>query len=94
LIVIGVCKLELYLAENGSLKEKRRIIKSIKDRVRKKFNVSIAEIDYLDAWQRAVLGIVSVSNDQRVVQAILSQVVNLVEGIRGTQIIDYQTEIL
>ncbi len=93
-MVIGVCKVDLYLPENGSLKEKRRIIKSIKDRVRTKFNVSIAEVDYLNAWQRAVLGIVSVSNDQRIVEATLAKVVNLVEETRGTQIIDYQTEIL
>lgn len=92
-MVIGACRIELHLPENGSLKGKRKIIKSIKDRVRTKFNVSIAEVDYLDAHQHAMLGVACVSNDRRVVDAVLSEVVNLVERIRELQIIDYQTEI-
>jgi uncharacterized protein YlxP (DUF503 family) len=55
-MIIGVLTLELHLPESNSLKSKRIIIKSLKDRIKNKFNVSIAEIDGNDLWQRCVLG--------------------------------------
>ena len=79
---IGACTLHLRLLESHSLKEKRRVVKSIEDRVRNKFNVSIAEIDGLDKWQWATLGVACVSNDVRFANSILSNVVNFVSGIR------------
>lgn len=90
---IGICTLHLRLLEAHSLKEKRRVIKSIKDRVRGKFNVSIAEIDELDRWQWATLGVVCVSNDARFTNSMLSNVVNFVLGIHAAELIDYEIEI-
>ena len=90
---IGVCTLHLRLLENHSLKGKRRAIKSIKDRVRSKFNVSIAEIDGLDKWQWATLGVVCVSNDNRFANSVLSKIVDFVDGIRAVELVDYEIEI-
>ncbi len=76
----GTATLELYIAESNSLKDKRRVIKSLKDRIRQKFNVSIAEIDYQDRWRRASLGIAAVSNCKGQVDKILDSVVDYIDG--------------
>ena len=90
---VGVCTLHLRLASSHSLKEKRRIIKSIKDRVKNKFNVSIAEVDALDNWQWAVIGVACVSNDSGFANSVLSNVVGFVENIRMADLVDYEIEI-
>ena len=90
---VGICTLYLRLLEGRSLKEKRRVVKSIKDRIRAKFNVSVAEIDELDKWQRATLGVASVSNDSRFTNSVLSSVVNFVDGINTVELVDYEIEI-
>lgn len=90
---IGICTLHLRLLANHSLKEKRRIVKSIKDRVRSKFNVSIAEIGGLDKWQWATLGVACVSNDARFADSVLSKVVDFVSGMRLAELVDYEIEI-
>ena len=90
---IGICTLHLRLLESGSLKEKRRAVKSIEDRVRNKFNVSIAEIDGLDKWQWATLGVACVSNDARFVNSMLSSIVDFINGMRLAELVDYEIEI-
>jgi len=90
---IGVCTLHLRLPENRSLKEKRRVIKSIKDKVRNKFNVSIAEIDGLDKWQWATLGVACVSNNNRFVNSVLSNVVDFISEMHLAELLDYEIEI-
>ena len=60
---IGVLTLELQLSEAHSLKDKRHTVKGLKDRLRGKFNVAVAEIDYQDLWQRALISAVTVSGD-------------------------------
>lgn len=83
----------MRLLESDSLKDKRRVVKSIKDRVRNKFNVSIAEIDALDKWQWATLGVACVSNDSRFANSVLSNVVNLIEEVDLVELMDYEIEI-
>jgi hypothetical protein len=90
---VGICTLHFRIISSHSLKEKRRIIKSIKDRVRSKFNVSIAEVDALDSWQWAVIGIACVSNDSGFANSVLSNVVSFVEDMRMAELIDYNIEI-
>ena len=90
---VGTCTFHLRLFEGRSLKEKRRIIKSIKDRIRAKFNVSIAEIGELDKWQLATLGIACVSNDARFVNSVLSNVVDFINGVHQVELVDYEIEI-
>lgn len=93
-VAVGVCIVELYLGEAASLKDKRRVLKSILDRVRARFNVSIAEVDQQDLWQRATVAFVSVSNEQSHAYQVLNAVVKFLENQNHAQIISYQTEII
>jgi len=93
-MVIGACKVVLRIPESQSLKGKRYIIRKIKDRVRNKFNVSIAEVDNQDLWQVTSIGFATVSNDRRIVQSTLDQVVNMVEDMGIGELLDYTIEIL
>jgi len=92
---VGVCKVRLRLAENLSLKGKRRVLKSITTRVGSKFNVSVAEVDDHNLWQLATLGICCVSNNKRHTNEVLSKVVDfIVNGRFDVEILDYEIEIL
>jgi len=92
---VGVCKVRLRLAENLSLKGKRRVLKSITTRVGSKFNVSVAEVDDHNLWQLATLGICCVSNNKRHTNEVLSKVVDfIVNGRFEIEILDYEIEIL
>ena len=79
---VGVARVALQLAENGSLKGKRMVVKSIAQRVRNRFNVAIAEVDTQDAWHVATLGIVCISDDRRHVNEMLDKVLDFVESER------------
>ncbi|MDE0317181.1 MAG: DUF503 domain-containing protein [Candidatus Poribacteria bacterium] len=89
---IGVCKIKLYLPESQSLKEKRRVIKSIIARLKNRFNVAIAEIEAQDIHQSAVLGAVTVANEVKFVDKILAQCVKFIEENSSVVLIDYETE--
>jgi len=92
---IGVCRIELRLPENLSLKGKRRVVKSITTRVRSKFNVSVAEVDRQNLWQLATLGICCVSNDKRYINEVLSKVVDFITNGRfEVEMLNYEIEIL
>jgi hypothetical protein len=92
-MVVGTCIIELHLPENHSLKGKRQIVKSIKDRVRNKFNVSVAEIAHQRLWQRASLGIAYVCNNHQKVDQTLNRIINFVENQNLAIITDYDVEI-
>ncbi len=92
---VGICRVKLRLPENGSLKGKRSVIKSVTAQVRNKFNVSVAEVDDNDAWQLATIGISCVSNDQRYTNEVLSKVVAFIANSRfDAEMLDYEIEIL
>jgi len=88
---VGAVTIELFLPESHSLKEKRKILNSILGKVRFKFNVSIAEIDHQDLWQRSVIGIACVSESSHQVKIILQRVRAFVEGLNKAEIIDERT---
>ena len=71
---IGVVTFELRLEDSHSLKDKRHFVKSLKDRLRAKFNVAVAEIDYQDLWQRGLVACVTVSPDQAHAEVVLQAV--------------------
>jgi uncharacterized protein len=79
-VTVGIARLTLFIGGSHSLKDKRMVLRRVKDLVRQKFNVSIAEVGEGDLWQRAVLGIASVGNDARFVAAALDEVVAFVRG--------------
>ena len=92
---VGVCKINLRLPENLSLKGKRQVLKSITTRVVNRFNVSVAEVDNQDLWQLATLGVCCVSNSKRHTNEVLSKVVDFIAGNRfEIEILDYEIEIL
>ncbi|HUV43686.1 MAG: DUF503 domain-containing protein [Dehalococcoidia bacterium] len=92
---VGVCRINLRLPENESLKGKRRILKSIVSRVGNKFNVAIAEVDNGDMWQLATIGICCVSNDRRHANEVMSRVVDFIINSRpDAEILDYEIEII
>ena len=75
-MVVGVCTVELMVFDSDSLKDKRRVVRSAIQRMRRRFNVSAAEVDSLDAWNVATLAVVCVSNDAAHAQAVLNKVVD------------------
>jgi uncharacterized protein YlxP (DUF503 family) len=92
---VGICHISLRIPENGSLKDKRRVIKSITSRAANKFNISIAEIDDNDFWQVATLGISCISNDKRHANEVLSKVVKFISDPRfDVEVLDYSIEII
>jgi uncharacterized protein YlxP (DUF503 family) len=79
-VTVGIARLTLFIGGSHSLKDKRMVLRRVKDLVREKFNVSIAEVGANDLWQRAVLGIAAVGNERRFVEAALDEVVGFVRG--------------
>ena len=92
-VVIGVLRLTLFLSESGSLKGKRRILKSIKDRLRSQFNVSVAEVDYQDKWQKAELAIALAATDRVYADKVLQTILGKVESWRLAEVIEVDMEI-
>ena len=80
-MVVGVLRLELLLPENHSLKGKRSVLRAIKARVQNKFNVSVAECEDQDLWQRATLGVSQVGAERDHVESCLRGVVRFIEGL-------------
>ena len=93
-MTVGSCKIELRIPDSQSLKAKRRVVKSLKDRVQARFNVGVAEVDHLDDWQRATLAVAAVSKDARVVDETLSKVVNWIEANGDALVVDYEIELV
>ena len=91
-IHILLITLELHIPYAQSLKEKRKHIKSLRDRLRAKFNASVAEIDSLDDWQRSVIGITMISNDRRYLESQYSAVEMLVMEYRDVQLVQMNRE--
>jgi uncharacterized protein YlxP (DUF503 family) len=91
---VGVLQLELSIADAMSLKDKRRVILSLKDRIAHGHNVSIAEVGALDEHRRSILGVAMVSNDARYVAGALSKLVDFVRAVPQVSLMDYQIEML
>ncbi len=91
-MVIGVCRVELHLPDRHSLKEKRYVVKSLKDRIRRTFNVSIAEVGDQDVWQRAVMAAACVGTDRAYVNGVLDQLLRAVEREDGVEIVRSELE--
>ncbi len=81
-MTVGVCRVTLRLPENGSLKGKRQVVKSLTTRVRNKFNVAVAEVGELDRWQIATIGVSCVSNDARHAEEMLKRVIGFIQHTR------------
>jgi uncharacterized protein YlxP (DUF503 family) len=91
-MVVGTLNVRLALRAAHSLKDKRHVIKGLKERLRNKFNVSVAEVDLQDEWQRAVLGVAMVGTDTRYVNSVLSTLVDHLRFVPGAELVDYELE--
>ena len=90
---LGLLQMDLSLPGVRSLKEKRRILLSLKDRIRDKFNASVSEVDMNDVHKRAVLAVASVANDSAYINGLLDKVLGLVRSEHRASLIDYTIEI-
>lgn len=93
-MVVGVAKLSLRLPGNQSLKGKRKVVKSICQRLRQRFNLAVAETAAQDKWQAAELGIVAVGNEVRFIESKLDKAINFIEDIQLAEIVDVQRELI
>ncbi len=87
-MLVSTLKVDLLLRESRSLKDRRRVLNSLKGRIRSKFNVSIADVGGQDSWHRAVLGVAVVSNDGRFANEMLSKVLRLIESEPRVEVVE------
>lgn len=93
-MVVGILKMEFMLFDNRSLKGKRKVVKSMVDRVKARFNVAIAETGANDKWQKIELGISAIGNDRRHIDASLNRVLQFLESLYLAQMVNSDLEIL
>ena len=84
---VGVCRITLHLSDNRSLKGKRRVVRSVCDRLRHRFHVGVAEVGGQELWQRAVIGVVTVSGDAKVARRVLERAAEYAEGIAAEAVV-------
>jgi uncharacterized protein YlxP (DUF503 family) len=92
-MVIGTLRVKLAVFESASLKDKRRVVKSLKDRLQSRFNASVAEVGSLDHRQQAELGLAVVGNEGRFVESCLDKIVDYVRLDRSASLVDYEVEL-
>lgn len=94
-MVVGILMIDLIIPYQETIKERRNIIRSLKDMIRKKFNVSVSEVtDTEEVNSRAQLAVAAVSNDSSYLQSVLENVYNLVDSFHGDKIVSYKTELI
>ena len=91
---IGFLTVELHIADAQSLKEKRRVLLSLKERIKSHYNVSAAEIGELDKWQLAYLGICMIANEKAHVDECLQKILNFMTGVNGVEVVRHSVEFL
>ncbi|HYB61215.1 MAG TPA: DUF503 domain-containing protein [Methylomirabilota bacterium] len=91
---VGLLTLEIQIQDAHSLKDKRQVLRSLKDRLRGRFNVAIAELDGQDSWQRATIGIVSVSSNAAHLEQSLRNVFEESERMLGRDLVGHELELL
>jgi uncharacterized protein YlxP (DUF503 family) len=92
-MIVGSLRVRLLLRESRTLKDKRQVVLSIKDRLRSRLNVAIAEVDALDHRQLAVLGVATVANEAGPVRAILQQVVDALRCHPVAELLDHEMDV-
>ncbi|HRK31540.1 MAG TPA: DUF503 domain-containing protein [Tepidisphaeraceae bacterium] len=93
-MTVGILQIEITIAEADSLKDKRRVVLSLKDRIRNSHNVSVAEVGALDEHRRSIIGVAMVSNDKKYVEGGLSKIVDMVKAVPSASLADFQIEFL
>ncbi len=91
-MIVGICVIELYIPHIHSLKEKRKVLLGVKNRIKNRFNIAIAEVAEQDKWQKAVLGIATVANDKRFVNQVLDKVIGFISSTPEIEVIHTRIE--
>jgi len=90
---VGIVRIELHIPGASSLKGKRSVVRSVKERIRQRCHAAVAEVDHQDLWQRATLGAAVVSGESRQVGEMLQAIRDLVHATPGAELIDWQEQI-
>ena len=91
-MAIGLVTLEIHIADAHSLKDKRQVLRSLKDRLREHFNVAVAELDHQDLWQRSVVGVVGISGEDAHLSETMAAVLEESEQVLGRSLISHEIE--
>jgi len=91
---VGLLVLELHIPDARSLKDKRQVLRSLKDRLRRKFNVAVSELEYQEVWNRSIVGVVTLSNSGRHVENSLKEVLEESDRVLGPLIVNHSLDIL
>jgi uncharacterized protein YlxP (DUF503 family) len=91
---VGLLTLELHIPDAQSLKDKRQVLRSLKDKLRREFNVAVAELEHQDTWQRSVVGVVTIANEEKHVAEVLQKVLEEADRILGSFLINQAVEII
>ena len=91
-MVTGVLRLDVHVPDAQSLKDKRAVVRRLRDQIRGRFNVAVAEVDANDRWQRASLVIAALGDDQSIVEGVLRQVTAWVRGTHLVELIQAEEE--
>lgn len=91
---VGLCLVEIHLIGSHSLKEKRRVLRRLKDRIRSKFNIAVAELEHQDLWQRATLGMVSIASSREPLESCFRQVRDILEREVSGDLASFHVEYL
>ena len=92
--IIGFLEVHLRIPEAHSLKEKRKVVKRVVERLKNKFNVSVSEIGDQDKWQSSIIGVVTVGSSRKIVDATLEKVILFIEELYPGKLVNYYKEIL
>lgn len=91
-MIIGLCTVKLHIPMAHSLKDKRKVLKSLLEKGKNKFNIAIAEVDQNDLWQSSTIAFVTVTNDISYLDSVLEKVIKFIEESNGVQMVDYSIE--
>lgn len=93
-LFVGHCELDIHVENCRSLKEKRRVVKSLKERLKNHYNVAVCEYGDLSLWQRAQLGIVTCSNDKSVVDSTMKTVIDFLDKTHSVSLLNFKLRII
>jgi uncharacterized protein YlxP (DUF503 family) len=91
---VGLLTLDLFIPDAQSLKDKRQVLRSLKDKLRREFNVAVAELEHHEAWQRSLIGVVTLSNEEKHVREVLNKVLNEADRILGSFLVNQAIDII
>ncbi|MFH1622098.1 MAG: DUF503 domain-containing protein [Candidatus Omnitrophota bacterium] len=93
-MLIGIAKILILIPSSSSLKEKRMVLRSLKNKLRSSFNISIIELDDHEKWQKTTLALATIGTESKQINSLISHTVNYLENYKHIQLLDYETELI